>query len=73
MTNRESKLLIFLIFFSLAVVFFLTFQTSVSDIKESNQTIEKYTEMIQKLQNKPQSAKNDTKGSVTISVNQLQI
>lgn len=72
MTNRESKLLIFLIFFSLTVVFFLTFQTSVSDIKESSQSIEKYTEMIQKLQNKPQSAKNDTKDSVTVSVNQFQ-
>lgn len=72
MTNRESKLLIFLIFFSLAVLFFLTFQNSASDIKEAKQTIEKYTEMTQKLQDKKQSAKTDTNGSVTVSVSQLQ-
>lgn len=72
MTNRESKLLIFLIFFSFAVLFFLTFQNSASDIKETNQTIKKYTEMTQKLQNKKQSEKNDAKGSITVSESQLQ-
>ena len=72
MTNRESKFLIFLIFFSFAVLFFLTFQNSASDIKETNQTIKKYTEMTQKLQNKKQSEKNDTKGSITVSESQLQ-
>ena len=72
MTNRESKFLIFLIFFSFAVLFFLTFQNSASDIKETNQIIKKYTEMTQKLQNKKHSEKNDTKGSITVSESQLQ-
>jgi hypothetical protein len=72
MTNRESKLLIFLIFFSLAVLFFLTFQNSASDIKEANQTIEKYTEMTQKLQNKKQIEKNDTKNSANVTESKLQ-
>ena len=72
MTNRESKFLIFLIFFSFAVLFFLTFQNSASDIKETNQIIKKYTEMTQKLRNKKHSEKNDTKGSITVSESQLQ-
>lgn len=72
MTNRESKLLIFLIFFSIAVLFFLTFQNSFSEIKESKQTIEKYTEMTQKLQVKKQPENNNSKTTSNAAVNQIQ-
>lgn len=72
MTNRESKLLIFLIFFLIAVLFFLTFQNSFSEIKESKQTIEKYTEMTQKLQVKKQSENNNSKTMSNAAVNQIQ-
>lgn len=72
MTNRESKLLIFLIFFSIAVLFFLTFQNSFSEINESKQTIEKYTEMTQKLQDKNQPVKSSSAKSSAVYVSQIQ-